>query len=187
MMANNSTFNEAGKTNELSIMRNLANTNEQSTMENPVINDLIAEGGESFLNYLECNGLATEDNTLVLSSKHHFYYDPNELESITTLINVKKLNMIKHLDAFLQSIVHVLSPESNFIGCFSDWKTQKDNGLSSRMYKGLLNFLDAKIDVEFDRKEVSKLLESHGLRVIDMREINGMTYFRAKHTRIQAN
>jgi hypothetical protein len=187
MMVNNSTFDVAGKTNEESVMRNLISANEQRTIENPVLHDLIAEGGESFLNYLECHGLATEDNTLVLSSKHHFYYDPNELESVTTLINVKKLNLIKHLDAFLQSIVHVLSPESNFIGCFSDWKTQKDNGISSRMFKGFLNFIDAKIDVEFDRKEVSKLLESHGLKVIDMREINGMTYFRAKHIKIQAN
>lgn len=187
MIVNNSTLNVAGKNNEGSVMINLINTAEQSTMENPVINNLIAEGGESFLNYLECHGLADEDNTLVLSSKHHFYYDPNELESITTLINVKKLNLIKHLDSFLQSIVHVLSPESNFIGCFSDWKTQKDNGISSRMYKGFLNFLDAKNDVEFDRKDVSKLLESHGLKVIDMREINGMTYFRAKHIKIQAN
>jgi hypothetical protein len=187
MIVNYSTPNAAGKTNEESIMRNFTNTTEQRTMENPVMSDLIAKGGESFLNYLECNGLTDEDNTLVLSSKHHFYYDPNELESITTLINVKKLNLIKHLDTFLQTIVHVLSPESNFIGCFSDWKTQKDNGISARAYKGFLNFLDARIDVEFDRKEVSRLLESHGLKVIDMREINGMTYFRAKHTRIQSN
>jgi hypothetical protein len=187
MMMNNSTLIVAGKTNEESVMRNLTNTNETVTMENPVMNDLIAEGGESFLNYLECHGLASSDNTLVLSSKHHFYYDPNELESITTLINVKKLNLIKHLDAFLQSIVHVLSPESNFIGCFSDWKTQKDNGFSSRMYKGFINFLDAKIDVDFDRNEVSRLLESHGLKVIDMREINGTTYFRAQHIKMQVN
>jgi hypothetical protein len=187
MTVNNSTLNVAVKTNEESVMRNLTNTTEQRTIDNPVMNDLVAEGGESFLNYLECHGLADEDNTLVLSSKHHFYYDPNELESITTLINVKKLNLIKHLDTFLQSIVHVLSPESNFIGCFYDWKTQKGNGISSRMYKGFINFIDAKIDIEYDRNEVSKLLESHGLKVIDMREINGMTYFRAQHHRMNAN
>lgn len=187
MIVNNSTYNVAGKINEENLMTNLSMTNEVRAFENPVINDLIAEGGENFFNYLECHGLANEDNMLVLSSRHHYYYDPNELQSITTLINVKKLNLIRHLDSFLQSIVHVLKPESNFIGCFSDWKTQKDSGFSSRMFKGLINFLDAKTDVDFDRHEVSKLLESHGLKVIDMTEINGMTYFRAQHFRIQAN
>jgi hypothetical protein len=156
-------------------------------MEKPVINELIAEGGENFFNYLRHHGLADEDNMLVLSSKKHYYYDPNELQSVTTLINIKKLNLIKHLDSFLQSVVLVLSPESNFIGCFSDWKTQKGSGLHSRMYKGFINFLDAKIDAEYDKNYVSKLLESHGFKVMDMTEINGLTYFRAQNTGFQAN
>jgi hypothetical protein len=184
-----STSNATRKINKESIMRDINDTKqiEERTMENPVINDLISEGGESFFNYLEWHGLANEDNMLVLSSRHHYYYDPNELQSITTLINVKKLNLIKHLDSFLQSIVLVLSPDSNFIGCFSDWKTQKGIGRTSRMYKGLINFLDAKIDVDYDKKHVSKLLESNGFKVIDMTEINGLTYFRAQNLGIQSN
>jgi hypothetical protein len=55
------------------------------------------------------------------------------------------------------------------------------------MYKGFINFLDARIDVDFDKNDVSKLLESHGLKVIDMTEINGLTYFRAQNLGIQAN
>jgi hypothetical protein len=189
MMENISTLNVTGKIKENSIMNNLGRTklNEEITLENPVMCDLLAEGGENFFNYLEWNGLANEDNMLVLSSRHHYYYDPNELQSITTLINVKKLNLIRHLDSFLQSIVHVLSPESNFIGCFSDWKTQKGIGITSRMYKVFINFLDAKIDAEFDKNDVSKLLESHGFKVMDMTEINGLTYFRAQNPGIMAN
>jgi hypothetical protein len=175
MMENISTINVAGKVKK------------ERLMERPVINELIAEGGENFFDYLRCHGLADEDNMLVLSSRRHYYYDPNELQSITTLINIKKLNLIKHLDSFLQSVVLVLSPESNFIGCFSDWKTQKGVGLHSRMYKGLINFLDAKIDAEYDKSYVSKLLESHGFKVMDMTEINGLTYFRAQNVGFQAN
>jgi hypothetical protein len=189
MMENISTLNATRKVNEENLMRNLdiTKSDEERWMENPVMNDLIAEGGENFFNYLEWHGLAKEDNMLVLSSRHHYYYDPNELQSVTTLINVKKLNLIKHLDSFLQSVVHVLSPESNFVGCFSDWKTQRGTGFTSRMYKGFINFLDAKIDVDFDKNDVSKILESHGLRVIDMTEINGLTYFRAQNPGIEAN
>ena len=189
MTENISTLNATGKVRENNIMRNAERTlvNDVTVMERPVINDLIGEGGENFFNYLEEHGLTNDDNMLVLSSRHHFYYDPNELQSVTTLINVKKLNLIKHLDNFLQSIVYVLSPESNFIGCFSDWKSQKGIGITSRMYKGFINFLDAKIDVDFDQKDVLKLLESHGFKVMDMTEINGLTYFRAQNIGIQAN
>jgi hypothetical protein len=189
MMENISTLSATGKINEKSTMRNFGMTtlNEDRTLENPVMSDLKAEGAENFFNYLEWHGLANEVNMLVLSSRHHYYYDPNELQGITTLINIKKLNLIRHLDSFLQSIVHVLSPESNFIGCFSDWKTQKENGITSRMYKGFLNFIDSRIDMDFDKKDVSKLLESYGFRVMDMTEINGLTYFRAQNLGFQAN
>ena len=188
-MENISTLNVTGKISEKNIMRNydVTDLKEGTKIENPVMSDLLAEGGENFFNYLEWHGLTKDDNMLVLSSRHHYYYDPNELRSITTLINVKKLNLIKHLDTFLHSIVHVLSPESNFVGCFSDWKTQKGIGITNRMYKGFINFIDSKIDVDYDKKDVSKLLESHGFKVIDMTEINGLTYFRAKNLGIQAN
>jgi hypothetical protein len=189
MMENISTLNLTGKISEKSIMRNSDRTisKQEKTEGNPVMNDLIAEGGESFFNYLEWHGLTNEDNMLVLSSRHHYYYDPNELQAVTTLINVKKLNLIRHLDTFLHSIEHVLSPESNFIGCFSDWKTQKGSGITSRMFKGFINFIDSKIDVDYDKKDVSKLLESHGFRVVDMTEIDGLTYFRARNLGMQAN
>jgi len=188
-MENIATLIETRRTIEKSIMRNSDSTkfSEDGVMENPVISDLIAEGGESFFNYLTRNGLANENNMLVLSSKHHYYYDSNELKSVTTLINIKKLNLIKHLDSFLQSVVHVLSPKTNFIGCFSDWKTQEGVGLTSRMYKGFINFLDSKIDIEIDKNGVSKLLESHGFKIIDMTEINGLTYFRAQNHGRQVN
>ena len=171
----------------ISTMSVQSKVSEDRIMGKPVFNELIAEGGESFVHYLESHGLAEEDNMLVLSSRRHYYYDPNELQSVTTLINIKKLNLIRNLNNFLQSIVFVLSPESNFVGCFCDRKTQKSSGLTSRMYKGLINFLDDKTDVDYDKNHVQRLLESHGFKVIDMTEINGLTYFKAQNTGYHAN
>jgi hypothetical protein len=189
MMEHISTLNRTRNSEDINVMKHFNETkfNSKPTTENSIINDLIAEGGELFFNYLSRHGLANENNMLVLSSRHHYYYDPNELKGVTTLINIKKLNLIKHLDSFLQSVVHVLSPKTNFIGCFSDWKTQEGVGLTSRMYKGFINFLDSKIDIYIDRNGVSKLLESHGLKIIDMTEINGLTYFRAQKYGSQVN
>ena len=142
---------------------------------------LAAEVDENFLNYLNWNGLANEDNLLVLSSKLHYYYDYDELRNVTTLINLKKLNLIGHLDDFLHNLYDGLSPKANFVGCFTDRKTQKGVNITSRMLKKFLNFLDAKIDMDIDSKDFSKKLESHGFKIIDMTEINGLTYFRTQN------
>jgi hypothetical protein len=146
----------------------------------PVSEKLDNEVDENFLNYLHYIGLAEKENQLVLSSKLHYYYDYEELRSVETLISLKKLNLIKHLDDFLNSINSGLSPKTNFVGCFSDRKSERVN-MTTRFYKRFINFLDARIDVEIDGKSISRILESHGFKVIDMTEINGLTYFRTQN------
>ncbi len=137
------------------------------------------EVDENFMNYLSWNGLANEDKLLILSSKLHYYYDYEELKEITTLISLKKLNLVKHLDDFLHSLYSGLSPKANFIGCFSDRRSEKS--MTTRFYKRFINFLDARIDMEIDKNNISKLFESHGFKVVDMTEINGLTYFRTQN------
>jgi hypothetical protein len=144
---------------------------------NQGIDKLIAEGDGNFFHYLNRLGLENEPNLLVLPSSKHYYYDNSDLKDVTTLINLKELNQIDHLDSFLNTVFDVLSPKTNFIGCFYDRKTQKGTGLSSRIYKRIINFLDSKTDNEIDQRDVSRLLESQGYKIIDMTEINGKTYF----------
>ena len=57
-------------------------------MTNEAFNTLMAEGGESFYNYVDCLGLADEPDLVVLSSKHHYYYDPEEMNGFKTVINL---------------------------------------------------------------------------------------------------
>jgi hypothetical protein len=144
---------------------------------------LAAEVDENFLNYLNWHGLANEDKLLILSSKLHYYYDFEELKEVTTLINLKKLNLVRHLDDFLTSLYDGLAPKTNFVGCFKDVSIQKGVSKTFRLYKRFLNFLDSKIDVEIDSKDFSRVLESHGFKVIDMTVINGLTYFRTQNHR----
>lgn len=40
--------------------------------------------------------------------------------------------------------------------------------------------------MEIDSKDFSRLLESHGFKVLDMTEINGLTYFRTQNHRGQS-
>ena len=146
----------------------------------PVIDYLISEGGENFLHYLCRVGLSDEYNIHILTSRHQ-YYDRNDFKGLKTLIILKRLNRINHLDSLLHIVCHVLNPKTNFIGCFSDMQTQKSTELSLRKYENRINFLESKTDIEIGKTDMSRLLESHGFRVMDMTEINGLTYFRAQN------
>lgn len=151
------------------------------SQENPVFDTLVAEGGENFFHYIDWLGLAKDSNLMILSSLHHYYYDFNDLIGVKTLINLKALNQINHIDSFLNNIFRVLPPKANFVGSFKDNKINR--GIATPLYQSfrflntLINILDAKTDKFMSRKNVIRLLEARGFRVVDMTEINGITYF----------
>jgi len=140
-----------------------------------------AEEKETFFNYLDWLGLSNDPNMLILSSKLHYYYDYEDFKGVTTLLNLKKLNLIKHLDVFLKNVYNILPPKTNFIGYFSDGKTRSGIGIVSRMYKKIINFLDSRIETDLSREYIVRLFKSQGFEIIDMRDINGLTYFRTRN------
>jgi hypothetical protein len=153
----------------------------------PAIVNMIAEDGTNFFRYIKHLGLSRENNLVVLSSRHHYFYDENEMKRVKTLVNLRKLNLIKYLDEFLYSLVQILPADTKFIGCFSD------NG-SSAGYKPTflhpIKSLKMKINLHelmgsrsLNRKKVTEILESFGFRIVDMTEIDGITYFCAQNLR----
>ena len=156
-------------------------TSKERTSQSTAIGSMIAEGGENFFHYLNSLDLVKDPNLMVLSSSHHYYYDYDDLQSVRTLINLKKLNLIKHLDRFLHTLFRILPQNAHFIGYFSDSKTLYGTGFifnqPSRLVNRFINFLDSRTDRDMDKNGVSKLFESHGFKVIDMTDINGQTYF----------
>jgi hypothetical protein len=138
---------------------------------------LTAERGMTFFRYLKRFNLFNEPDLLILYPNIHFYYDENELKSVRTFINLKKLNLIKDLDSFLNSVFSITPMNINFVGCFTDRKPHKGiefiTGLSTRF----TNLLDSKTDNNMDKTEVTKLLEKYGYKVVDMMEAKGVTFF----------
>ena len=158
--------------------------NKVSTDENknnPVFENLLAEGGENFYHYINWLGLGKDPNLMILSSIHHYYYDFNDLRGIKTLINIKKLNEISRLDTFLANVYRVLPPKASFIGCFKDNKIRGGIGVpfyqSTRLLNSLINLIDSKTDKFMTRKDVIRLLESHDFALVDMTEISNITFF----------
>ncbi len=161
---------------------NIVSTDENQN--NPVFENLLAEGGENFYHYINWLGLGKDPNLMILSSIHHYYYDFNDLMGIKTLINIKKLNEINRLDTFLANVYRVLPPKASFIGCFKDNKIRGGIGVpfyqSSRLLNSLINLIDSKTDKFMTRKDVIRLLESHDFALVDMTEISSVTFFCAE-------
>lgn len=165
------------------------------------IKTLIAEGGESFYNYVDWIGLIRDPNIVVLSSVHHYYFDNNDMKDINTVINLKQLNRIKDIDVFFHSIFNIIPSDSNFIGCFLDNKTQYgfainnmlaqykaknkidpfENGITSRIpfLNTVYNLMDSKTNRYLTGSNVSSTLKKHGFQVLNMTELNGLSYFHA--------
>jgi hypothetical protein len=151
--------------------------------QNPSLVDLVAEGGESLFRYLKSLNLSKEPNLLVLPSNHHYFYDEEDLKDVRTLINLRKLNLIRDPEKFLQNLSKILPEGMNFIGCFSEDNNYNWEGFFSGLSIKFANFLDFKTDNRMNKKDVSGLLGKYGFKVIDMTEINGLTYFYSRNVR----
>jgi hypothetical protein len=167
------------------------NLNEQAvsyekSKTNPVLESILSEGGDDFFRYLNWIGLAKEPNLMVLSSMHHYYYDHNDLLGIRTLINLKKLNQVKHLESFLRTLFRILPSKAYFVGCFKN-SSQQVNGLSSsqpvKFFNGLRNVFDTRTERSLSKKGLAKILEENNFKVIDISDINGVSYFWAQNVR----
>jgi hypothetical protein len=153
----------------------------------PAIVNMIAEGGENFFRYLKTLGLSRENNLVVLSSRYHYYYDETEMKSVKTLINLRKLNMIKYLDEFLFTLVQVLPPDTKFLGCFSDCKAAETARVSFlhpiKFLRRTINILDSNGVRTMNKTSVTEMLESYGFKIINMTEMDGLTYFCSQNVR----
>jgi len=162
----------------------------------PVFDNLVNEGCEHFFPYLDFIGLAKASDILFLSSNRHFYYDAEELKDIRTIVNLKPLNHIKEIRNLLHDIFRILPQKSCVVGCFLNNKKQSlfsdhpvsfqpetyENSIESRI--PIVNRMYSLIDMRTNRylspRTASILLEDSGLKVINMTEINGLTYFYAR-------
>ena len=153
---------------------------------NPVLENIISEGGDDFFQYLSWTGLLKEPNLMVLSSMHHYYYDHKDLAGIRTLINLKKLNQVKHLESFLHTLYRILPSKAYFAGCFKNSNHPRKGESfynSARFIPGLLNLFSSRSERALSRKGVIQLMEEYGFKVIDITDLNGMTYFWAQNLR----
>jgi hypothetical protein len=172
------------------------------TLVNDAVDKLRTEGGESFYNYVDSLGFSNDSNLIVLSSRHHYYYDSEEIDKAKTVVNLKELNRIKEIKSILQSHLHFLPKKCNFVGCFVNNKKNERFGLkenatsnekvmnSDDIELGILSrfpflnmlysLMDSKTNNYLSEERVASMLGVHGFKVIDMKEVNGLTFFHSQ-------
>jgi hypothetical protein len=210
-MRNRITVNEPDVINNQNVnsLINLSGASKNLVENNFVSEILAAEGREDFVNYIQGLGLDKDPDVIFLSSLHHYYYDAEEMKNVKTVINLKELNQVKQIKSFLHSIFHILPQKSNFIGCFVDNKKvnayeiknnssscqgmissdEVENGIVSHIpfLNMLYSLMDSKTNKFMSGSSVSLMLEEYGFKVLNMKEINGLTYFHSQKVGSAAN
>ncbi len=169
---------------------------------NSVSESLAAECCDCFLDYIDSLGLSHKANVIVLSATQHYYYDVDDLAEAETIISLKQLNRVKHLDRFLKSIASGLPPGGSLVGCFIDHKRRSgnlmrvhpsgehyldcknhiENGIISHspVFNRIINIMDSRIFRRLTENVVYGLLINNGFRVENITVINGITYFHSR-------
>lgn len=174
----------------------------ESLESNLVYKKLAAEGCENYFTYIQWLGLASDPSLVVLPSYHHFFYEPEDLKEVKTIVNQKELNYVKNIKDFLYSIYINLAKNSYFIGAFiqrksdirfifySDTNSDPLSGYLNKQMNGFNsiksffnisdNFIDSKLNRYLTGKTVRSLLEYSSLKLVDMTETKELTFFCAQ-------
>ena len=145
--------------------------------------NMIIRCGFSFFSYMRRTGLFGRPWLIILSSQEGANYGRTDLSQARTLINLRRLNLIKHLEMFVSSLARLLPPETTFVGCFAcQGNSDHDARYSGNMplFISKLNHRRPAHHVELNPDKVSAILSRCGLVVIDMMELNGLTYFHSR-------
>jgi hypothetical protein len=177
----------------------------KSYSEDPVstniYNKLASEGFESFFYYLDWLGLAYDPEILILPSTNHFIYNADDLKETRIVANLRQLNYIKQIKEYLQTLYKAIPNKFYFVGFFTEksnpmslWFDGGDSKSPSFDMAGknkvtspvepfinkVYDILGIRINKYHSNKSAKILLENAGLKVLDMTELDGLTYFCAQ-------
>jgi hypothetical protein len=163
-----------------------------------IYTELAELGHEDFYSYLEWLGLAKKPDLFILPSSRHYYFEIKDLKNVKTVINLNQLNSIKRIKEFLLAVYNILPHKCYFIGSFTVIKNQNgfltskkslhqieghgyiaesDEGPWNSFINMLYGIIDSKTNRYLTKKTVQFMLEDAGLKILDMTEYNGLTYF----------
>lgn len=199
------TITSASRNSQLRIKRRASDSSvstKNAIPENTRFIQQITDVSETFTYYIALLRIPGDLKLMVLPPSNHYYYESRDLKKVRILVNPKQLNDIKNVREFLYNVSSVLPLKSYFIGTFFNNKDKNiflsdphkppevssglsdpvENGISSRV--PFLNLLYRLIDFRMERfmskTAVKHQLEQVSLKVLNMTDIKGLTYFCAQ-------
>ncbi len=139
--------------------------------------------GFSFFRFMRSAGLSGGPGLIILSSHEGANYGTVDLRRARTLISLRRLDLIKHLEMFISSLVRLLPPDTSFVGCFArhrDTFCETGHSGSRLMLISRLIHHRSAVNGELSCDRVSAILGRCGLEIINMKELNGLTYFHSR-------
>ena len=143
-------------------------------------------------------GLSRDPKLVVLSSVHHYYYDAEDMTSVRTVVNLKEFNQIKEINQHASFHVpysasqmlpdRILCRQQKTERIFTQEKItpgsdliseEEKNGIVSRIpfLNTIFTILDAKAHKYLSERIVTQLFTKNGFNVMDMTELEGLTFF----------
>lgn len=123
----------------------------------------------------------TKKNRLLFVSKKFYYYNEQDLKNIKTVIFIQKFNDIKHLDDMIENLYKILKNYNIICGRFVDSRADKVNlPTYQKLFNMFSDFLSIKPNKSLSSKQLTAYFNAYNFKIVDMTEINNITYFYAK-------
>jgi hypothetical protein len=147
-----------------------------------LLSEKTIESNKDFYKYVKDLNL-TNKSTLILSDNSHFYYSQEELKKYKVIINLKQLNNIPDLSDFVYTIYKTLQTNTFFCGCFQNNKRPKyikSPKQYIKFFEAVMFVLESRMKRLLSKKDVYAIFNSYNFKILDMKEINNITYFYAQ-------
>lgn len=168
-----------------------------------IFDKLVNELGEDVFIYLHKMGATNDENIILISPIRHYLYSSSELKFVKTVINTREINDTRQIKRFLRNFNRVLNMKCYFVGKFTDYKDKKEqvkeefpiiishallfiHTLNHKIIPKIpiLNWIQYLYNGRkfkyLTSKKVKQLMTQNGFHLIDIKQINGVSYFVAQ-------
>jgi hypothetical protein len=169
--------------------------------------ELLEEVNEVVVDYFKSIPFVMDQKVLYLSTIRHYIFDSATLYDVKTVLNLRLINQIAHINYFLYNTNRMLPMKGFYLGCFESRVQQKNRIKSVKTFSlGSITYLIFSFFHRFLPKiplirsfylfvtggslkcltenDLANLLSKNGFSITHSSSIHGKTYFAAQKIKI---
>ena len=162
-----------------------------------LVKKLIKDIGEDAFGYFKSIPFIFDLKVLYFSPKRHYFYHPSEFSNLDAIINLRKINVIKDREDFINNIFQLLPVGGYFIGSYKDYRydlLNKRSILGSRYafrffyrlnnkmlavpgVRNLFYSINSDYSESLTMKDIRRFFQKNGFSIVNVQRIDELTYF----------